>query len=404
MSREEHCPPVAPSGVRPEDVRVVVVNWRRPDETLDCLASLAAAGVDEAAVVVVDNGSGDESIPRIEAAFPGVAIVRLPQNRGFAGGANAGIERALEAGARAILLLNNDAQVAPDFLAPLLEAMNSGRIAAVCGAVFRADRPEALDCAYADVVFGWRYPVQIFGVNALPSDGFDRRQQVGAVIACCVLLRSEAIRRVGIFDEAYFAYHEDIDWSLRARAAGYRLLFEPYSRVFHSGQASTGGRWAQSHATASCLPGEQLPGAEHLPINPIRGYLGSRNLVRLVDRYATPAEKRSFLRACMRELPVEGLAAAMDRDGWYRLGRFGYREALQLHLDRHYPSWRRLRRSRLGAAVTALLMIPTLGWSLPTELIRAARAGRLTEWNASVRGLVDGLLHRPLPLGRLGLR
>src|SRR2546428_11353191 len=89
-----------------------------------------------------------------------------------------------------------------------------------------------LDVPYTEVNFGVRQAVKIRGVNKLVWQGWDRRLEVPVVTGCSVLLKAEALRTVGLFDEAYFAYHEDVDWCLRARRAGHRLFYEPYSRVY----------------------------------------------------------------------------------------------------------------------------------------------------------------------------
>src|SRR2546427_12210458 len=137
-----------------KQVTIVVLNWSRGAETIACLESLAAADLGGAAILVVDNGSHDGSVAAIRARYPDLQIIALPENRGYAGGNNAGMRAALEAGAEAVLLLNNDTRVAPDFLPPLVDAMNSSPTsAAVASAVIRLDRPDMHDVAYSEVRF-----------------------------------------------------------------------------------------------------------------------------------------------------------------------------------------------------------------------------------------------------------
>src|SRR5262245_6692492 len=296
-------------GLTGRDVVVVVLNWNGARDTVACLESLAAAELGGASVLVVDNGSHDGSVAEIHARFPAQRVVALSENRGYAGGNNAGMEAALAQGAGGVLLLNNDTRVAPDFLGPLLAAMNdSPRSAAVASAVFRLDRPELLDIAYLDVHLHERYVVQLRGVNCLASEGFDRRLQVGAVPGCSLLLRADTLREVGLFDDAYFAYHEDVDWCLRARAAGWEIFFEPYSRVFHRGSGST-ARFVRKPPAGTWGTGvPDLPNAEPMPWNPVRTYLGMRNTVRLLRTHADPAQRRLWGRALARELPLEAMA------------------------------------------------------------------------------------------------
>lgn len=359
--------------LRPPDVVIVVLNWNGRDDTLACLASLAAADLGGARVVVVDNGSRDDSVAAVRAAHPAVEVLALERNRGYAGGNNAGLRHALAAGAGAVLLLNNDTRPHADFLAPLLWALNAEPFAAaVCSAIHRLDRPELLDVAYGALRVVDPDAVKILGVNALPSEGFAERTEIEIAIGCSLLLRASALRDIGLFDEAYFAYHEDVDWSLRAHRRHWKLLYEPMSRVLHRGSGST--------ATARPLRPPDglsaLPNAEPLPWNPVRTYLGARNLVRLLRTYASPRERFAFARATLRHLPLAYLAVVYDREGWLRLGRWGWRDALRAGVGRD-PLWR----------------------AAP----RAHRAGYLAQYVAHVRGLWDGLLDRPLPLARLGL-
>ncbi|MCW5892331.1 MAG: glycosyltransferase family 2 protein [bacterium] len=396
-------PPLAPA-----QVTIVVLNWRRADDTIACLASLAAARLDGARVLVVDNGSGDGSVARIRAAAPAVPIIALAENRGYAGGNNAGIEQALADGAAAVLLLNNDTLVSPDFLAPLVEALAaSPEAAAVCGAVHRHDRPELLDVAWSEVRFADRHAVQLRGVNAVPGEGFDQRRNVEIAVGCVLLLRATALRQIGLLDETYFAYHEDVEWGLRARAAGWQLFYEPYARVYHRGSASTGvgGRTADPGATDAV--NLALPNAEVLRPNPVRAYLGGRNVVRLLRAYATPEERRSFVKQLARRVPLELAALALDRQGWLRLGRFDWAEAARVFfLDRHgLPRGPLAGAARRRRALRLAVLAPVdVVWGAPHAVWSAWRAGRLSEATAELRGLLDGWRDRPLPLVRLGLR
>ena len=162
-------PPGPNRRLTPADVAIIVLNWNKRDVTLACLASLAAADLGGATVWMVDNGSHDGSVEAVRKRFPDVRIVALPQNRGYAGGNNAGMRAALDAGAGAILLLNNDTEVSPDFLPPLLEVLNGDpRAAAVSSAIMRLDSPEVLQQAWCHVHYGFGLARRI-GVNALPG-------------------------------------------------------------------------------------------------------------------------------------------------------------------------------------------------------------------------------------------
>ncbi len=390
-------------------VTIVVLNWNRKEETLACVESLMSAELGGARILVVDNGSRDGSVEALRARFPDLPLIALAENRGYAGGNNVGLGAALRGGAQAVLLLNNDTRVAPDFLQPLVDAMNqSPEAAAVTSAILRFDRPEMLDIAFSQVRFHERHVVQLQGVNALVGEGFDRRREVEIAVGCAMLIRAEALRRVGLFDEAYFAYHEDVDWCLRARQAGYHHFFEPYSRVFHRGSSSTTG--TRTRPAPPPIPGvtEELPNAEPLQWNPVRTYLGARNTVRLLRTYANERERRAFVRDFLRALPLEFTAIVLGREGWMKLGRWTWGELARVHfLDRRGiardPGSGGSARLRRGLRL-ALTGPVDLFWTAPRDVWRAVRTGRTAELFEVLRGLRDGALNRPLPLARLGLR
>jgi hypothetical protein len=334
-------------------------------------------------------------------------VLALPKNRGFAGGNNVGIGAALDAGAEGVLLLNNDAIVAPDFLPPLLDAIESApRCAAASSAVFRLDRPELIDVAYVEMRFDRRSVVQIMGVNAMPGEGYDTRRQVEVVVGTSLLLRAEALRDVGLLDEDYFAYHEDVDWCLRARRKGWCVVWEPLSRILHGGSSSTK---AGSHRPPDYpVPWEvQLPNAEPLPWNPVRAYLGARNLVRLLKTYATPAERRNFVRMLRRDLPLELLAVVLGRLGRMRFGLWDWSRFVRFYFVERHALLREPRPGLAAAVQRAAARLVLWPWdlfvALPRDVAHAVRIGRLREFTEYVRGLWDGWRDRPLPLARLGL-
>jgi GT2 family glycosyltransferase len=397
------------TGASTAKVGIVVLNWNGAAETVACLDSLAAATLDGAAILVVDNASEDDSVAQIRARFPGQEILALPENEGFAGGNNAAIRQLLERGVSAVLLLNNDTRVAPDFLPPLLETLaREPRCAAVSSAIRRLDRPDMLDVAYSEWRLDQRAIVHIVGVNALPAHGFDSLREVQIATGCSVLLAAPALRDVGLFDDAYFAYHEDVDWCLRARRAGYRIMWDPRSRVFHRGSASTQGLRPRPGRDYPVPWEPQLPNAEPLPWNPVRAYLGSRNLVRLLHAHATAADRRAFWRRSAKELPLEFFAFVLGRLGWMRLGRWNYAQLARFYfIERHRwlreapAGWRgTLRRAALLPFVVPFDLL--VAW--PRDLLTAIVVGRLDEFIETLRGLRDGALGRPIPFARLGLR
>jgi GT2 family glycosyltransferase len=212
-------------------VTAVVLSWNGREDTLACLRSLEGEDVD---VIVVDNASEDGTAE----AVTGAEVIRNERNLGYAGGMNVGIRRALERGADAVLLLNNDVEVEPGAVAALAGAAEGA--GAVCPVIVFADQPERV--WYSGARFDPRRGYNGRHLTGLPG----ALSETGRICGAAVLIPREVLDQVGAFDESLFAYAEDADWSLRARKAGYPLLVEPRSRVRHQVSASTGGEGSDS--------------------------------------------------------------------------------------------------------------------------------------------------------------
>jgi GT2 family glycosyltransferase len=391
----------------PADVTIVVLNWNNRDVTLECVESLRGADLQGATTLVVDNGSLDGSMETFRATFPPeVKLLPLPENVGYAGGNNAGTRAALAAGASAVLLLNNDTKVATDFLHPLLAVLNEhADAAAVSSAIMRMDTPEVLQEAYFEVYYGFGL-IRRRGVNALPGEGFDRVRAVDAAIGCSLLVRREVLEHVGLLDESYFAYHEEVEWCVRTRKAGWRIFYQPYSRVYHHFSKSTDVRRPPPLKVRQ--RGTELPNPIPLQWNPVRTYLGARNSIRFIRRHASLWRKVYFYVTTLYAIPLEGLAAVCEREEELKLGLLTYRRALGGYcleqsgtslesLEGRWPSIHQVLRA-LAAAPRAL------GRDLPADVRRARAAGRLRQVEACIRGHLDGMRDAPVPLEALGLR
>ena len=222
-------------------VTVILVNWNGWPVTADCLRSLQAATYPRLSTIVVDNASSDGSQEAIRREFPRVELLAMPENLRFAGGNNAGIRRALEEGAEAVLLLNNDTVVDPGFADCLVERLQSDPY---CGMavpkIFYFDEPERLWYAGGEVSM-WTGTMRHRGIREIDAGQYDGARPVGYATGCCILARADAVRKVGLLDESYYIYSEDADWSIRFRRAGYTILFEPRAKVWHKLSVSAGG-------------------------------------------------------------------------------------------------------------------------------------------------------------------
>jgi hypothetical protein len=223
---------------------VLVLSWNGAELTLDTLRSLAACRVPEGwrlHTLVVDNASSDGSPARVREAFPDVELLALAENRRFAGGNNAGITRALAAGADAVMLLNNDVVADPKLIEKLLAALAEQPAAGAVAPLIYFAPPSDRIWYGGGRCQPWLAHSSHRGIRERDHGQYRSIEDTGYLTGCCLLATAEAWKTVGLLDERYFIYAEDADWCLRARAAGYRLLFVPTARLWHRVSASSGG-------------------------------------------------------------------------------------------------------------------------------------------------------------------
>lgn len=211
----------------------VVLNWNGADMTIECLQSLLACGLTEEAVLVVDNASTDGSPEKIRGRFPAVRVIENSENLGWSGGNNIGIEAALADGADCVFLLNNDTVLDPRAVEVLLEAAVSDPGAGMFSPkVLNYYRKDEFDFAGGRI--NWRDGRTYHrGKGEKDRGQYDRPEEMETLYGCALMVRREVIERIGLIDPGYFAYYEDTDWCVRARKAGFRLLYIPGSRVWH---------------------------------------------------------------------------------------------------------------------------------------------------------------------------
>ncbi len=223
-------------------VAVVILTWNGRVDTLACLSSLARSNWEGLDIIVVDNGSQDGTEVAVKKSPYTVTFVQNGHNLGFAGGNNVGIAVALDHGADLILVLNNDTVVPPDGVDRLVQALEADPRAGACSPVLtRSEEPTRLWFAGSPYEprrarAGRASPYEL-GATPLPDEPFQIDRAVGAAM----LVRREVVERIGSFSEDLFFLHEDVDWSLRMRAAGWHILLVPDIVVAHKVAASQAG-------------------------------------------------------------------------------------------------------------------------------------------------------------------
>jgi GT2 family glycosyltransferase len=219
------------------DVSVVVVNLNRRDLLERCLESLWKQTFTNFEAIVVDNGSKDGSLQFLRSIDePRLRVVALPENKGFAGGCNAGIASVQ---GRYIATLNNDAEADPNWLRALVGGVESDPSIGMCASkiLFHADRRRIDKAGHLIYLDGLNHGR---GSGEPDKGQFERREEVLFPDAAAALYRREMLDVIGAFDELFFAYGDDADLGLRGRLAGWNCLYIPTAIVYHVHSATAG--------------------------------------------------------------------------------------------------------------------------------------------------------------------
>jgi GT2 family glycosyltransferase len=262
-------------------VIAVIVHWQQPEDTLGCVESLA--GEPDVTTFVVDNGSREPVADLLARRHPRVVCLRTLRNLGYAGGANFGIRAALDGDAYAVLLLNNDVRVLAGANAAARRVLDADPLVAAVGAkVLTREDPSRLWLAWGRVTYRQSL-VALCGANQPDGPAYGRQRDAEWIAGCAMWLRAEALTHVGLFDEDFFAYHEEVDWCVRARAAGRRVVYCPDATVTHTGRGAAG----DSRSIR------------------IRKYFAARNSVLFARKHASPLERAKLACFLGASLPLQ---------------------------------------------------------------------------------------------------
>ena len=224
-------------------VFIIVLNWNGFKHTLECLAFLKALTYDHYEIVVVDNASTDDSEERIREAYPKLTLIQSGANLGFAGGNNVGIEHALLQDADFVWLLNNDTVVEPDALGQLIAKAQSDPDIGMCGSTLIYYHNRDVVQAYGGGTYNkWLGLTKRLGhgaPRAEPVSAAEVERKLDYIEASSLLVSRAFLDRVGLMEEIYFLYYEEIDWVTRARGR-FKLGYAKDSIVYHKEGSSTG--------------------------------------------------------------------------------------------------------------------------------------------------------------------
>jgi GT2 family glycosyltransferase len=243
---------------------IVLLNWNGKNDTLDCLKSLEQVET-EHQIIVVDNGSSDDSVTSIQEAYPTITLIETGENLGYAEGNNVGIRYALEKDADYIFILNNDTKVESDILTAFLKNPD----APIQGAkTHLMSDPSLLDHLGGN----WnphKGEFDLVGARE-KAEKWTASLTLDYVCGVALFVKAEVFKKIGLFEKRFFLFWEESDWCLRAKRAGYPASFCPQAKLYHKVSASfTGGK---PHTT----------------------YFWWRNRLLWIERNCSPQEKRSL--------------------------------------------------------------------------------------------------------------
>ncbi len=223
-------------------VYIIILNWNGFKDTIECVKSCSKLTYSHFRILVVENGSTDNSETVLREHFPNIEIIQTGSNLGFAGGNNVGIRHALTQGAEYVWLLNNDTTVDEDALPALVGTAESDLSIGMVGSkILLYDKQETI--WFAGALHTPDRPYRPLHRGFLEKDRgqYDETVETCFITGCSLLVKRKLIEDIGVLAEELFLYFEDTDWCTRAKAGNWRLMYSPPSRVFHKVSISVGG-------------------------------------------------------------------------------------------------------------------------------------------------------------------
>ncbi len=238
-------------------IYAVIVNWNGINDTLECLKSINTSNLKEYEFkkIIVDNGSTDDSLSKLrveEKKDKNIIVLEIGRNLGFTGGNNAGIKYALANDSDYVILLNNDTLIDKNMIQNLIEGFNDENVGIVSPKIYFAKGYEFHKERYKETELGrviWYAGGKIdwdnvigtnMGVDEVDHGQFDKEKNIDFATGACMMVKSQVFNKIGVFNDTYFAYMEDVEFSLRVRRANYKIKFYPKAHLWHKVSKSSG--------------------------------------------------------------------------------------------------------------------------------------------------------------------
>lgn len=239
---KEQSPPELLQSEKFPRVAVVILTWNGKELLRDCLLSFKKNSYPNFFIIVVDNHSSDDTFSMLKIQFPEVIIVVNEDNLSFAEANNRGILRALREKADLVLLMNNDTVVDPDFVQNLVQVFkNDPKIGIAGPKIYYHSEPDKIWFAGGKISLATGI-IKHIGIREIDKGQYDKSMETDYIAACSIIIKREVFEKIGYLDNKFRIYCEDADFCLRAKNAGYRVVYVPEAKVWHKISASTGGQ------------------------------------------------------------------------------------------------------------------------------------------------------------------
>lgn len=222
-------------------VAIILVNYNGKEYIKECIESIQAIDYKNYKIIVVDNNSTDDSLVYLKSLGNEIKLIEAKENGGFSFGNNLGIKYAIENGFEYFLLLNNDTLVKRDFLSKMLESFNRNPDAGIVGAKIMY-YPEKNRIWFGGGDVSWtRFRVVHNHIKETDNGQCNAEVEINFMTGCAMLISKEVIEKVGLLDEEYFMYCEDLDYSFKVLDNNFKIIFNPEAIVYHKVSLSSGG-------------------------------------------------------------------------------------------------------------------------------------------------------------------
>jgi GT2 family glycosyltransferase len=215
-------------------ITIILLNWNNSREAVQCIESILKLNYPNLKILLVDNGSTDNSLVEILSAYPFVDTLELGENLGYAGGNNAGISKAIQENTNWIFLLNNDTVLDNVCLDQLINVAEEDSTIGVVGPmVYHLSEPDIIQSAGGMLDKAWNSYHLL--MNQVDTGQFVSPHPVDFISGCGILIRREVFEQVGMLDERFYLYEEETDLCLRATKAGWKIIHVPAAKLWHKG-------------------------------------------------------------------------------------------------------------------------------------------------------------------------